>query len=86
MKKEKSAMGKVVVCAFVLLMLGAFSSQVLAASETIIDVPFKAQVPPGNWSETKNCGQASALMTFCYYNPNLTNPKRVSLAPALFSI
>ena len=35
--------------------------------EFMLDVPFKAQVPPGIWSKTKNCGQASALMVFCYY-------------------
>jgi len=32
-----------------------------------INVPFKAQVPPGSWDETKNCGQASSLMVFSYY-------------------
>lgn len=37
----------------------------------VIDVPFKAQVPPGTWSESKNCGQASSLMVFSYYNGNI---------------
>ena len=32
-----------------------------------IEIPFKAQVPPGTWDKTKNCGQASSLMAFCYY-------------------
>jgi len=51
-----------------------FRSQVFKAlpasdseTETIINVPFKAQVPPGTWSATNNCGQASSLMVFCYY-------------------
>jgi hypothetical protein len=34
----------------------------------ILNVPFKAQVPPGNWNYTRNCGQASCLMVFCYYS------------------
>ncbi len=32
-----------------------------------LDVPFLSQVPPGNWIETRNCGQTSCLMVFCYY-------------------
>jgi len=34
---------------------------------TTLDVPFKAQVPPGSWDMTKNCGQACSSMVFCYY-------------------
>ncbi|MCX5991283.1 MAG: PKD domain-containing protein [Chloroflexi bacterium] len=34
-----------------------------------LDVRFITQFPPGdNWTETKNCGQASSLMVFCYWN------------------
>jgi len=33
---------------------------------TDLDVPFIAQVPPGDWGHTQNCGQASALMVFDY--------------------
>lgn len=50
-----------------LMMLFLFSVTVLAASNPL-NVPFKAQVLPGNWAETKNCGQTSALMVFCYYD------------------
>ncbi len=38
-----------------------------AAIQLNLDVPFKAQVPPGEWGKTQNCGQASSLMVFCYY-------------------
>ncbi|MCX5991088.1 MAG: C39 family peptidase [Chloroflexi bacterium] len=31
-------------------------------------MPFKAQVPPGSWAETNNCGQTSSLMVFSYWN------------------
>jgi len=31
-----------------------------------LDVYFIPQVPPGNWSNTKNCGQASVLNCVCY--------------------
>ena len=43
----------------------------VGAADVIIDVPFKAQVPPGTWSETKNCGQASSLMVFSYHDGNI---------------
>jgi len=33
-----------------------------------LDIPFKSQVPPGIWTETRNCGQASFLMIEGYYN------------------
>jgi len=32
-----------------------------------LPVAFKAQVPPGEWANTNNCGQTSALMAMCYY-------------------
>ena len=33
-----------------------------------LEVPFITQVPPGSWGTTKNCGQTSSLMVFCYWN------------------
>lgn len=55
---------------FSLLVSTAGFFQATSASDepVILNVPFKAQVPPGDWDKTKNCGQASALMVFCYYN------------------
>ena len=38
-----------------------------AANSNPIQVLFKAQCPPGTWAATKNCGQTSSLMVFCYY-------------------
>jgi ABC-type bacteriocin/lantibiotic exporter with double-glycine peptidase domain len=33
-----------------------------------LDVPFISQYPPGTgWADTKNCGQASFLMVYCYH-------------------
>ena len=32
-----------------------------------LSVVFKAQVPPGEWANTNNCGQTSALMVMCYH-------------------
>ncbi|HKQ03876.1 MAG TPA: LecA/PA-IL family lectin [Blastocatellia bacterium] len=32
-----------------------------------LNVPFKAQVPPGTWAETNNCGQTCVLMVISYY-------------------
>ncbi|MCK5413244.1 MAG: C39 family peptidase [Candidatus Pacebacteria bacterium] len=36
-----------------------------------LDVPFKSQVPPGTWSETKNCGQTSSLMIYSFYDETI---------------
>jgi len=32
-----------------------------------LNVPFKSQVPPGDWDLTNNCGQTCFLMIFSYY-------------------
>jgi uncharacterized protein YvpB len=34
----------------------------------VLDVPFLSQVPPGSWSDTRNCGQTSFLMIDAYFN------------------
>lgn len=51
---------------FFVFVLSLLSASMINA-EIAIEVPFKTQVPPGIWTETKNCGQASSLMVFCYY-------------------
>ncbi|MEA3454648.1 MAG: VWA domain-containing protein, partial [Candidatus Caldatribacteriota bacterium] len=33
-----------------------------------IPVPYITQVPPGEWTSTRNCGPASFLMVYCYHN------------------
>jgi len=43
-------------------------AKALAAYGRELGVPFKTQYPPGtSWDDTKNCGQTSSLMVFCYY-------------------
>ncbi|NIV16488.1 MAG: hypothetical protein GWN62_36130, partial [Aliifodinibius sp.] len=37
------------------------------AEEIVLDVPFKSQVPPGDWTHTRNCGPTAALMMASYY-------------------
>lgn len=44
---------------------GAFLEQ--SSSRVLLDVPFLPQVPPGDWSNTRNCGVASAAMIKAYY-------------------
>jgi len=44
-----------------------FLSGQALAEEIILDVPFKSQVPPGDWNHTRNCGPTSALMLAGYY-------------------
>ncbi|MDM8523690.1 C39 family peptidase [Desulfococcaceae bacterium HSG8] len=33
-----------------------------------LNIPFISQVPPGDWNNTKNCGQTCCAMIFAYYN------------------
>src|SRR5579864_9438486 len=33
-----------------------------------LQVPFKAQVPPGTWKQTNNCGQTAVAMVTAFYN------------------
>jgi len=37
------------------------------ASEINIPVPFTPQVPPGDWNNTKSCGQTSSAMIYAFY-------------------
>lgn len=41
---------------------------VVLSAAVNLPVQFKAQVPPGNWTLTNNCGQASSSMVFNYRN------------------
>ncbi len=40
----------------------------------VLSVPFIAQVPPGDWGNTKNCGQACAVMLGGYFNGGTVAP------------
>ena len=53
-----------VVKSLTVLMLVIFT---IASYGVELDVPFKAQVPPGNWDFTKNCGPTSILMVAAYH-------------------
>ena len=52
---------------FALIITASLVPVAAGSSQTIIDVPFKAQVPPGEWGKTNNCGQTSSLMVFRGY-------------------
>lgn len=39
-----------------------------------LNVPWMAQVPPGTWAGTKNCGQACGVMLGGYYNKGAVAP------------
>lgn len=47
------------------------------ASRVLLDVPFLPQVPPGDWSNTRNCGVASAVMIEAYYFGNTPTPEDI---------
>lgn len=50
-------------------------SEAVVNQEYNLSVPFTPQVPPGDWSNTKNCGQTSSAMVFGYYGfYNYTSP------------
>ncbi len=40
---------------------------IIPVREINLPVPFTAQVPPGDWFNSMNCGQTSAAMIFAYY-------------------
>jgi len=43
-----------------------------------IDVPHITQVPPGDWQNTKNCGQACAVMLGGYFNSSPVNSTAIT--------
>jgi hypothetical protein len=47
------------------------------ASRVLLDVPFLPQVPPGDWSNTRNCGVASAVMIKAYYFGSTPTPEDI---------
>ena len=40
----------------------------LGHTQINLPVDFLPQVPPGTWSQTRNCGETAAAMIFAYYN------------------
>lgn len=40
---------------------------VTTLQEVNLSVPFTPQVPPGDWTNTKNCGQTSSAMIYAYF-------------------
>ncbi len=49
-------------------------------SRILLDVPFLPQVPPGDWSNTRNCGIASAVMIKAYYYGTTPTPEDIVAA------
>lgn len=41
-------------------------------------VPFLKQVPPGDWANTKNCGQTCAVMLSGYFNSTAVNSSQIT--------
>lgn len=46
----------------------------------LLDVPFLPQVPPGDWSNTRNCGVASAVMIAAYFYNTTPLPEDIKEA------
>ena len=49
----------------------------LTQVDVAIAVPFKKQVPPGEWETTKNCGPTSFLMVYCYHNETIPTEEKI---------
>lgn len=64
LRLTKGIMAYAVVMAFLLL------GGIVAGANNPINVPFIPQSPPGDWKNppTQNCGQASSLMVYSYYD------------------
>lgn len=43
-----------------------------------LNVPFLKQVPPGDWANTKNCGQTCLVMLGGYFNGTPVNSSRIT--------
>jgi uncharacterized protein YvpB len=65
-KKNKKTETILKTTAFVVIALMLFTG-IAGAYSNPLPVLFKAQVPPGDWSNSKNCGQASSSMVLSYY-------------------
>lgn len=51
-----------------------------SGDQILLDVPFLPQVPPGDWSNTRNCGVASAVMIRAYYFGSTLTPQDIMVA------
>ena len=58
---------KFLLCLIVFTIIGGLTIDV-SAYDNPLSVGFKSQVPPGEWTNTNNCGQTSALMVMCYHD------------------
>lgn len=65
-KKNRISESKRGITTFTIVAALLLMTGVAAAAD--ISVPFIPQVPPGDWSSTKNCGQTSSLMTYSFYD------------------
>lgn len=48
-----------------------------SSERILLDVPFLPQVPPGDWSNTRNCGVASAVMIAAYVHSTTPTPEDI---------
>ncbi len=73
---RKKAWGLVIAIIFCSAFLA--SSTVFSYCCYRLYVPFLAQVPPGDWSNTKNCGQTCAVMLGGYFNGTPVNTSKIT--------
>lgn len=62
-------------------LLGTLASDVEAQYNfppMLLQVPFLPQVPPGDWSNTKNCGQTCAVMLKGYFGYYCPSPQAIT--------
>ncbi|MBU0597268.1 lamin tail domain-containing protein [Patescibacteria group bacterium] len=57
-------------CILFLVLFCLFQPKI-AVARSIIDTPFKSQVPPGLWEFTLNCGQTSLVMLSSFIESNI---------------
>lgn len=53
-------------------------TQAYARCSYYLSVPFLKQVPPGDWTNTKNCGQTCAVMLGGYFNKTAVNSTQIT--------
>ena len=74
-KASKSVTVFIVAC---LALFGVMSVNSYAQCSYWLSVPFLKQVPPGDWTNTKNCGQTCAVMLGGYFNGSAVNSSAIT--------
>jgi len=75
---QKVSRSLLVIVAIFCLALGICSQSYASGCSYYLPVPFLKQVPPGDWTNTKNCGQTCAVMLGGYFNKTAVTSTQIT--------